>query len=104
MREYRVIVGSSAKRDMLELRRYIANVLHEPGSAERIFASIKGEILSLGYGPMRCPVIRDEPYASLGIRLLAVENYIAFYAVNQRNHEVHVLRVAYNRRDWQNVL
>ena len=104
MKEYNVIPSGAAKRDMLELRRYIAKVLHEPGSAARIYASVKAAMLSLHQNPLRCPVLREEPYATLGVRWLPAENYIIFFLVHEQKKEVRVLRVAYNRRDLQNVL
>ena len=54
--------------------------------------------------PLRHSVVQDQPYALLGVRKLLVENYVAFYVVNEEKREVNVLRILYNRREWQNVL
>ncbi len=36
--------------------------------------------------------------------MLLVENYIAFYVVDEAKREAHVLRILYNRREWQDLL
>jgi len=33
-----------------------------------------------------------------------VENYSAFYIVNEKDKEIHVFRILYNRREWKNLL
>jgi len=104
MKEYSVILDNPAEEDMLKLRRYISKTLREPVIAKRIYSSIKAEILSLDHNPLRFPVVRDELYASLGIRCMPVENYLTFYSVDQTAKEVHILRVLYNRREWQTLI
>ena len=104
MKEYKVTVETMVRQDILKIRRYISNILKEPKAAKRIYDSIKAEILTLDKSPKRYPVIDEAPYASLGVRRLLVENYIAFYLVNEQKGKVQVLRVLYNRREWQGLL
>lgn len=104
MKEFKVIIETSARRDILEIRRYIAKTLKEPAVAKRIYEAIKAAALTLDQNPMRHAVVLDEPYASLGVRPLPVENYIVFYIVDEHAKSVHIIRVVYNRREWQNVL
>jgi len=54
--------------------------------------------------PLRHSVVQNQPYAAMGVRKLLVENYIAFYIINEAKCEVHILRILYNRREWQNIL
>ncbi len=89
---------------MEELLDYIALVLHEPRSARRIYNTLKAEILSLAEPPFRYPLLRDEAYRSLGIRRILIENYAAFYTVDKQQQTVHVIRILYNRREWQSLL
>ena len=49
-------------------------------------------------------IVLEEPYATLGIRKLPVENYTAFYLLNETAREVHIIRILYNRREWQNLI
>ena len=60
--------------------------------------------MALDHMPARHSIVRDEPYAPLGLRMMPVENYIAFYVIDEANREVHVIRILYKRREWQNLL
>ncbi len=104
MADYKVVIGESAEKDLISIFSYICDTLLEPATAKRIFLSIKERILSLSKMPERHQIVLEEPYASLGIRKLPVENYTVFYLVNKASHEVHVIRILYNRREWQNLL
>jgi plasmid stabilization system protein ParE len=48
--------------------------------------------------------VSDERLAALGYRRLLVENYIAFYIVNDTLKTIEVDRVLYARRDWRHLL
>jgi len=101
---YNIILESPATLDLYGILDYITDVLNAPESAQRVYRSIKNQVLSLEKMPHRFPLVREEPFASLGVRLLPAENYNAFYIVDEQHHEVHILRILYNRREWQNKL
>jgi toxin ParE1/3/4 len=102
--EYEVILETTAVLDLYGILDYITDVLKAPESAQRVYSSIKKQVMSLDHMPARHSVVRDEPYASIGVRMMPVENYIAFYVIDEQKHEVHVIRILYNRREWQNLL
>jgi len=102
--EYKVIIELPAQRDLQGILRYITDTLKEPVIARRIFTSIKEQILTLSQMPLRHSVVQDQPYSAMGVRKLLVENYVAFYIINEEKCEVHVLRILYIRREWQNIL
>ena len=104
MEQYKVIIESTAENDLIEILDYIGLTLREPRSAERIYYSIKKQVLSLDEMPFRYPVIAEEPYRTAGVRRILVENYSAFYIVSEKDKEVHVFRILYNRREWKNLL
>ena len=104
MREYKVIIELPAQRDLQGLLRYITDSLKEPVIAKRIYTSIKEQILTLNQMPLRHSVVQEQPYAAMGVRKLLVENYIAFYILDEEKCEVHILRILYNRREWQSIL
>ena len=101
---YDVILETTASLDLYDIFDYITNVLKAPESAERVYWSIKDHVLSLYEMPYRFPLVREEPFASIGARLMPVENYHAFYIIDEQIGEVHVLRILYNRREWKNIL
>jgi len=103
-RKYDVIIETTAALDLYGILDYITDVLKAPESAERIYWSIKDQVLSLDKMPYRFPLVREEPFASMGVRLMPVENYHAFYVIGEQQSEVRVFRILYNRREWQNIL
>lgn len=104
MADYKVLVSATAERDILSIVRYISATLKEPQSAERTYYAIKAKIISLEHMPDRHGVVREEPFAQIGIRKLFVENYTVFYLVDEDKKAVHIIRVLYNRREWQHLL
>lgn len=104
MEEFEVIIEETAERDLISILSYISDTLKEPAIAKRIFLSIKDQVLSLNQMPYRYAVVNEEPYMQMGIRKISVENYTAFYFVDDKNKIVHVFRVLYNRREWKNLI
>ncbi len=104
MTEYKIVIEETAENDLISILNYISDTLHEPNIAIRIYGSIKKEILSLNKMPNRYAVVNEEPYRSMGVRRIPVENYTAFYIVDERQNVVHILRILYNRREWKYLL
>jgi len=40
----------------------------------------------------------------MGVRFMPVESYNAFYIIDEEKSVVHILRILYNRKEWQNIL
>ena len=89
---------------MRGILNYITDIIKQPETAAHIFSSTEEKVKSLNRMPTRHSVVRDEPYATLGVRMMPVENYIAFFVIDEENAEVHVLRILYKKREWQNLL
>jgi len=104
LNEYNVILETTAVLDLCGILDYITDVLKQPEAAKRVFLSIENKIMTLNLMPARHSIVREEPYATLGVHMMQVENYVAFYLIDEINLEVHVLRVLYKRREWQNLL
>lgn len=104
MTEYKIVIEKTAEKDLVGILSYISYTLHEPNIAIKVYSTIKKEILSLNKMPFRHAVISEEPYNSMGVRKIPVENYVAFYVVDENEKTVHIFRVLYKRREWQNLL
>ena len=102
--KYNIVFEDSAENDLTDIFEYICTKLHEPEIAKRIYRALKKDILSLETMPLRFALIDEEPYKSMGVRCIPIENYTAFYIANETAKTVHILRVLYNRRDWQAIL
>ncbi len=100
--EYSVLITKLALRDIEDVFHYIAVDLKEP----QIATKLKNEILicvdSLSSFPLRNKLVEEEPYRSKGIRRAFIENYSVMYQIIDQS--VLILRVVYNRRDWQSIL
>lgn len=104
MTEYKIVIEQTAENDLVGILSYISDTLHEPSIAMKIYGLIKKEILTLNRMPFRFEVVNEEPYRSMGVRRIPVENYTAFYIVDENEKTVHIFRILYNRREWQYLL
>ncbi len=102
--EYRTLITEPAARDMLEAFSYISEILHEPRAARRFYAQMKKSIDSLSVMPQRHRMVFEQPYASMGVRRLPVQEYVILYLVEEETATVYILRVLYGRREWQQLL
>ncbi len=104
MEQYEILLTESAQRDLMEIYTYIAKTLREPGTARGIYRAMKAAILSLDTMPERYGLLSEPPYAQMGMRKMLAKNYIVFYLVDKSAHTVSVVRILYNRREWQALL
>lgn len=104
MEEFKVIINETAKKDLFSILFYISGILKDPAIAKRIYLSIKEQLLSLDRMPYRYAVVNEEPYMQMGIRKIPVENYTAFYFVDDETKTVYVFRILYDRREWKNLI
>lgn len=104
MKTYEVHFTDKAEQDLIEILLYVSEILKEPGIAERLYGTIKKQVQSLNHMTQRYAIVEEEPYRTYGVRKIPIENYIAFYIVEERPQKVHVFRILYNRREWQNLL
>jgi len=101
---YKIEIENAAERDMYNILSYITETLKEPASALRLYTSIKEQIVKLSTMPERNSIVDDQPYASIGVRRLFIENYVLFYVIDEPVLTVHIIRVLYNRREWHSLL
>ena len=104
MAAFSIIIETTAVSDLRGILRYITGTLKEPVTAQRIYSSIKEQIMTLSHMPLRYALVNDDFFATRGLRKMSAENYSVFYVADETKNEAHVLRVLYNRRDWQNLL
>jgi plasmid stabilization system protein ParE len=54
--------------------------------------------------PQKYRLINDRYFASRGMRKMNVENYIAFFVINEKLNTVKVVRIFHSKRDWERLL
>lgn len=76
MNEYKITLTPKAQTDLIEINNYISYILLSPDTSKQFIKGLK---------------IRCMPY----------KNYYIFYEIDELNLSVNVLRVGYNKRNWE---
>lgn len=101
---YRINYSAEAKQDLRDIYSYIAFELLEPDTASGQTQRIMDTVLTLNEMPMRHTLYEDEPWHSLGLRYLPVDNYVIYYLPDKSTHSVDIIRIMYSGRDAKNQL
>jgi len=95
-------ISPEAKNDLVEIRNYISDELHNPQAAVKLIVKITNKIRAL----LEYPVIGSSLSAIIDIqteyRFLVCDNYLIFY--RYEDEAVYVIRILYARRDYLRVL
>lgn len=100
----RVVFTEPAEYDLLDIEYYIFVDLCNPQAAQRISDGILGAAGKLAEYPEGHPLVGDELLGRMGIRITYFDNYNIFYYYDMQNDIVYIIRVLYNKVDWQNIL
>ena len=89
---------------LLDIEYYIFVNLSNPQAAQRISDGILDTAEKLSEHPMGHPLVNDEFLRSVGLRITHFDSYNIFYYYDMQNDVVYIIRVLYNKVDWQNLL
>lgn len=101
---WNIVYTAGAKRDLRDIYEYIANDLLVPDIAEKQTRRIMKEIRALDEMPMRFKQYEEEPWHSVGLRVLPVDHYLVFYLPDRAKNTVNIVRVMYGGRDIRSQL
>ena len=99
MSNYYVSYSDEAKDDLRNIFMHIAYNLGSRDNAEGQVNRIREAIKKLDKFPKRNPSVPYEPWASLGMRRLNVDNYVVLYIVYETNERVEIVRIPYGAMD-----
>lgn len=99
MKEYQVQITDSALRDMDDLYQYIAVQLKAPQNAMNQYNRIADAVLKLNCMPERFKVFDVEPWKSLGLHRMDVDNYAVFFYILEDT--VIITNVLYTASDLE---
>ena len=102
--KYKVIYSPAALDDLKNIYAYIAYILLVPDTAERQVNRIRKEIRSLDLFPERNSVVEWEPWASMGMHKIPVDNYIVFYLPDKEKRIILIVRVFYGGQDIEHII
>lgn len=97
MKRYTVQITDRALADMEEIYNYIAIQLQAPENAIGQYNRIAEAIEGLCVFPERIKLMESDPERMMGLRQLVIDNYSAFYVIE--NMQVIVTRVLYSAID-----
>lgn len=80
---------------------YIKNELQEPNIARKYAKLIKEKIKKLEYDPQKFAIIDIKMKNNYNIRKLIINNYIAFYRINEKQKVINIERILYGASEWK---
>ena len=101
---YSVVYSPKAMDDLREIYSYIAFTLMVPKTAEKQINRIRKRVRSLDFMPSRYPFVDWEPWKSMGMHKVPVDNFVIYYTVNEDICTVTVIRIFYSGRDAANII
>lgn len=93
-----------ARRDMVDIAKYIGIKLANPDAADRLAEEMIGAAESLINMPYKCPMYTLVKPLKHEYRKLIVHSYIMFYRVDEDNKLVTIARVVYSGRDYDKLI
>ena len=93
-----------ARRDMVDIAKYIGVKLANPDAAERLAEKMAESAEDLANMPYKCPMYIPVKPLKHEYRKLIVHNYIMFYWIDEDKKLVTIARVVYSGRDYEKVL
>lgn len=103
MNLYRVEYSQEALVDIKSIYTYISQILHAPLTARRQVNRIRKEIRDLEAFPTRYVLVEWEPWASMKMHRLPIDNYIVFYFVDEQAMAVKIVRIVYGERNLEDL-
>ena len=101
---YNVGYSVDALGDLREIYSYIANELLVPETAAAQLGRIRKEVRSLDFMPARYMLVEWEPWQSMNMLQLPIDNYIAYYLVDDKTKMVIITRIFYGGRDIKGII
>lgn len=102
--EYKVKLANHAIEQMQETVSYISKVLRSPGVARGWSDKLMKELSSLKALPSRYVLVEEEPWHTEGIYRMVIQNFIAYYWVDESTMTVWITAIIYGRRDQLSAL
>jgi len=101
---YQLVYLPIARKDMMEIVRYISNDLCNPSAAKGIAEEMIKAAAKLIDFPYANSVHHTVKPLKYEYRKLIVKNYIMFYWIDETEKTVTIARVVYGRRDYRKLL
>lgn len=101
---YLIHITATAERDLVRAADHIEFTLKNPTAADHLLAIATEQINSLADFPEKFPLVDDPVLASWKIRFVIVNNYLAFYTIDDEKQMVIIVRFLYQKSNWNSIL
>ncbi len=101
---YQLHFTSTAEHDIMRAADYIEFSLKNPDAADNLLDAATEQIDSLADLPQKFRLVDDPVLASWGIRFVIINNYLAFYTIDEEKQTVIVVRFLYQKSNWTSIL
>ena len=101
---YQVHITSTAEHDIMRAADYIEFTLRNPDAADNLLDAVTEQIGSLADLPQKFRLVDDPVLTSWGIRFAIINNYLAFYTIDEEKQTVIIVRFLYQKSNWTSIL
>lgn len=101
---YIIHITTTAERDIMRAADYIEFNLKNPTAADLLLDVATEQINSLADMPQKFRLVDDPVLASWEIRYVIVNNYLAFYIIDEEKQMVIVVRFLFQKSNWNTIL
>ena len=103
-KKYNIIIEKYAQKDLESIYNYICNNLVNKEAAIKLLNKINEKFNSIALFPKSAPLIINNYVKNKNIRKLLIDNYIAFYEVDDIKNEIRIIRIMYGMQNYIDVL
>ena len=101
---YQLLITSTAEHDIMRAVDYIEFVLKNPQAADNLLDTVSKQIGTLSEFPQKFRIVDDPVLASWEIRFVIINNYLAFYSIDEEKQTVIIVRFLYQKSNWTAIL
>ena len=101
---YQIIYSPESLDDLRDIYSYIAFEKLAPENAEGQVNRISKAIRALDLFPDGKTTVDWEPWASMGMRFLPVDNFTVYYLVDNTEGSGKIVRIFYSGRDVEHII
>lgn len=103
-KKYSWLLTHTAENDIDETLTYISSVLHNPDAATAFASHLEEQLDELCKSPKNGRLVDNEFLSRDDVRRILVDNYIAYYILDEEERHIIVLRIVYGKRDQDPII
>jgi len=104
MTDYAVFYAPAALDDLETIYDHITYTLGNRIAGDAQEARIREEIQTLNHFPLRYERVSWEPWHSMNVRKLPIDNFVVYYSVDEIVKEVTILRIFYGGQNVEQII